>query len=137
MTIRRVAPAALIAASVAALLPAGAGFAQSAGTATAVAAGPARSFSVRFEEPVNHAQARVELVTPESTRVLQPRLNSAPNTLFVAMGVLPAGRYQLQWAVRTASGAVERGGLPFTVAPADRPQETDGMIVSMQDTNGR
>lgn len=34
-------------------------------------------------------------------------------------------------------GAVERGGIPFTVAPAERPQETDGMIVSMQNTNGR
>ena len=60
-----------------------------------------------------------------------------PNTLFVAVGVLPAGSYQLRWAVRTASGAVERGTIPFTVGPAEGPQETDSLIVSMQDTNGR
>ncbi|MCW2242066.1 copper resistance protein CopC [Azospirillum canadense] len=137
MTLRRVAPAALIAASIAALLPAGTGFAQSPRTANVVAAGSARSFSVRFDEPFNHAQARVELVAPGSSRVLQPRLTSAPNTLFVAMGVLPAGHYQLRWAVQTASGAVERGGIPFTVAPPEGLQGTDGVMVSMQDTNDR
>ncbi|MCW2239199.1 copper resistance protein CopC [Azospirillum canadense] len=104
--------------------------------ANIVVAGSTRSFLVRFEEPFDHAQARVELVTPESTRVLHARLNSAPNTLFVALGALPAGSYQLRWAVRTAHGAVEQDGVLFTVAPTEPPRGRGNMIVSLRGIDG-
>ena len=78
--------------------------------------GRATSFSIRFDGPVDHATSRLTLVTPHGTRALHARLDSEPNTLFTAVGTLPAGRYELRWEARSMDGDVTKGTIPFEVS---------------------
>ena len=78
--------------------------------------GSATSFAIRFDGPIDHAGSRLTLVTSQGTRSLRARLDSQPNTLFSAVGVLPSGSYELRWEVRAMDGEVSRGTIPFKVA---------------------
>ncbi len=78
--------------------------------------GRATSFSIRFDGPVDHALSRLTLVTPHGTRALHARLDSAPNTLFTAVGDLPPGSYELRWEARSMDGEISQGTIPFAVS---------------------
>jgi methionine-rich copper-binding protein CopC len=78
--------------------------------------GRATSFSIRFDGPVAHGSARLTLVTPSGSRSLRARLGSEPNTLFTAVGTLPAGNYELRWQVRAMDGQRSDGVIPFSVS---------------------
>jgi methionine-rich copper-binding protein CopC len=79
--------------------------------------GSATSFALRFDGPVDHARARLMLVTPAGARPLHARLGGEPNTLFAAVGKLAPGAYRLTWKVRAPDGALSSGEIPFAVAP--------------------
>ena len=79
--------------------------------------GSATSFALRFDGPVDHASARLMLTGPAGSRALRARLDSEPNTLFAAVGRLPAGDYALDWQVKAPSGNTSKGRVPFHVAP--------------------
>jgi methionine-rich copper-binding protein CopC len=78
--------------------------------------GRATSFSIRFDGPVDHAASRLTLVTPHGSHSLRARLDSEPNTLFTAVGALPAGSYALRWEARAMDGEVSKGTIPFKVS---------------------
>ena len=78
--------------------------------------GTATSFSIRFDGPVDHAKSRLTLVTPHGARALHARLDSEPNTLFTAVGILPSGSYELRWEARAMDGEVSKGTIPFKVS---------------------
>jgi len=78
--------------------------------------GRATSFSIRFDGPIDHAASRLTLVTPHGVRSLRARLDSEPNTLFTAVGALPAGSYALRWEARAMDGEVSKGTIPFKVS---------------------
>jgi methionine-rich copper-binding protein CopC len=78
--------------------------------------GRSTSFSIRFDGPIDHAASRLTLVTPHGVRSLRARLNSEPNTLFTAVGTLPAGNYELRWEARAMDGEVSKGIIPFKVS---------------------
>jgi len=78
--------------------------------------GRATSFSIRFDGPIDHAASRLTLVTPHGVRSLRARLDSEPNTLFTAVGALPAGNYELRWEARAMDGEVSKGIIPFKVS---------------------
>jgi methionine-rich copper-binding protein CopC len=78
--------------------------------------GSATSFSIRFDGPIDHAGSHLTLVTPNGTRSLRARLDSQPNTLFSAVGALPAGSYELRWEARAMDGEVTKGTIPFKVS---------------------
>jgi methionine-rich copper-binding protein CopC len=78
--------------------------------------GTATSFSIRFDGPVNHATSRLTLVTAHGARTLHARLDSEPNTLFTAVGILPSGSYELRWEARAMDGEVSKGTIPFKVS---------------------
>jgi methionine-rich copper-binding protein CopC len=79
--------------------------------------GSATTFALRFDGPVDHAGARLTLVTPTGSRTLHARLSSQPNTLFVAVGKLASGAYKLTWTVRAPDGHLSKGDIPFRVTP--------------------
>lgn len=79
--------------------------------------GSATSFALRFDGPVDHKSARLTLTGPGGSRALRARLDSEPNTLFAAVGRLPAGDYALDWQVKAPSGRISKGRVPFHVAP--------------------
>jgi methionine-rich copper-binding protein CopC len=79
--------------------------------------GSATTFSLRFDGPVDHAGARLTLVTPMGSRTLHARLGSQPNTIFVAVGKLASGAYRLTWTVRAPDGNLSKGDIPFRVTP--------------------
>jgi methionine-rich copper-binding protein CopC len=78
--------------------------------------GSARSFVVRFDQPVDHAAARLSLETPDGRRELKARLASRPSVLYAAVGKLEPGEYRLRWQVKDRQGAVHAGAIPFHVA---------------------
>jgi len=78
--------------------------------------GRATSFSIRFDGPVAHGSARLTLVTPEGSRSLRARLGGEPNTLFIAVGDLRPGNYELRWQVRAMDGQRSDGVIPFSVS---------------------
>ena len=73
--------------------------------------------TVHFKTPVDHVHSLLAIVAGnEVIRVLQPRFEAQPNTLFAETAMLAPGRYWLHWRVRSAGSAdVERGGLRFTI----------------------
>jgi methionine-rich copper-binding protein CopC len=78
---------------------------------------------IHFENPVDHGKSLLVIVSDgEVIRVLQPRLETEPNTLFARTAMLAPGRYVLQWRARSSGrGDVERGDMPFTIKSADVP----------------
>jgi methionine-rich copper-binding protein CopC len=78
--------------------------------------GRAKTFSIRFDGPIDHAASRLTLVTPSGKRALHSRLESEPNTLFTNVGALPKGSYELRWEARSMDGEVSEGTIPFKVS---------------------
>jgi len=81
--------------------------------------GESNGFFVRFDTPVDHHASR--LFIAQNGHVLQtlnPRLDSAPDTLFARFGRLPAGDYELSWIARLGDGEDIGGVVPFKVGPA-------------------
>lgn len=85
--------------------------------ANSTMAGNRQEFSVRFDGPVDHNTSRLELVQGETVvRVLQPRLNANPDTLYAIAGGLPPGDYVLRWhAVARRGGGATEGSLAFSI----------------------
>ena len=70
-------------------------------------------FALRFDGPVDHAAARLEIMQGGNVvRTLRPRLDSAPTVLFASGEGLPPGRYTLRWHI---GGDVSDGEIPFSV----------------------
>jgi methionine-rich copper-binding protein CopC len=76
-----------------------------------------QEFFIRFDVPVDHHAARLELLRGgEVVRSLHPRLQSQPNTLYATAGSLAPGAYVLRWSVQNpATGARSSGTLDFSV----------------------
>jgi methionine-rich copper-binding protein CopC len=90
---------------------------ESTPAAEAIVQGRNAQYIVRFSGPVNHAASLLEVVQGDKTlHQLRPRLDSEPDTLYAEAESPPPGRYVLRWQVRSATGQVSRGDIPFTVA---------------------
>lgn len=87
--------------------------------AEAIVDGRNLEFVVRFDAPVDHLAARLE-VTQDGQPVLslRPLLDSAPEVLFAEGVALPPGRYTLHWHVgATPGGEAADGQIRFSIAP--------------------
>ena len=78
---------------------------------------PANLFEVRFNEPVNHYQSRLDILRDgQVLETLEPRLRTEPMIIAAMSRPLAAGRYELRWQVMSAfDGRVTQGTIPFTV----------------------
>lgn len=85
--------------------------------ANAVVPVPANLFEVRFNEPVNHYQSRLEILRDgQVVETLHPQLRTEPAIIAARSMPLPAGRYVLRWLVMSAfDGRVTEGTIPFSV----------------------
>jgi len=85
--------------------------------ANSTVAAPVSLFEVRFNEPVNHYQSRVEILRDgQVLETLVPRLRTEPSIIAAQSAPLAAGRYELRWLVMSAfDGRVTQGTIPFTV----------------------
>jgi methionine-rich copper-binding protein CopC len=76
-------------------------------------------YVVRFDKPIDHYAARMEIV--QNGRVverLQPLEDSAAETLFAEAPVLAPGQYELRWSATTGpAGETASGTVPFSVRP--------------------
>ena len=90
---------------------------QSTPAAEAIMDGRNLQFVVRFDGPVDHAAARLEIMRDgQVVRSLPPLMDSAPNVLFASSAALPPGRYTLHWRLGVASGGEAADGqIPFSV----------------------
>lgn len=90
---------------------------QSSPAAGAIMKGRHAQYLIRFDGPVDHVSARLEL--EQSGRVvgvLHARLDSAPDVLFASAAIPPRGEYVLHWEVRSPEdGEVTTGDIPFSV----------------------
>jgi methionine-rich copper-binding protein CopC len=75
-------------------------------------------FVVRFDGPVDHAQARLEILHDGHVVLqLHALLDSAPDVLFASAPTPEPGHYVLHWSVRSVSDGDESDGMiPFSVA---------------------
>jgi methionine-rich copper-binding protein CopC len=78
--------------------------------------GSGLAFALRFDQPIDHVHSRLELLTPRGKKVLRPRLDAEPNTLYSAVGQLAPGEYTLRWKARGRDGQMLTGTIPFRVA---------------------
>ena len=78
--------------------------------------GSGLAFALRFDQPIDHQRSSLTLVTPRGTRMLRPRLDAEPNTLYSAVGQLAPGDYTLRWKARARGGQMLTGTIPFRVA---------------------
>lgn len=79
--------------------------------------GRGQQFFVRFDGPVDHQGARLDVLRgDEVVASLHALLDSAPNVLFAQMPALSAGDYVLRWSVRSLPDReVTEGTVPFSV----------------------
>lgn len=109
-----------------ALAPPGLAFAQSVmrmvdshPAAHAIMDGRNTLYTVMFDAPVDHAGSRLFIERDgQVLHVLQPRLNSQPNTLYAEGRPLPGGSYRLRWSVRGqghGAGPAQDGSIEFNV----------------------
>ena len=73
---------------------------------------------VRFDGPVDHVQARLEILhNGQVVQRLNPLLDSAADVLFVSAPAPEPGRYELHWIVKSVPDEdTSEGTIPFTVA---------------------
>lgn len=92
---------------------------QSTPAAEAILDGRNLQFVVRFDSPVDHAAARLDVIQDGRViRSLTPLMDSAPDVLFAATAELPPGRYVLRWHVgATFGGDAADGQIPFSIGP--------------------
>ncbi len=92
---------------------------QSTPAAEAILDGRNLEFVVRFDGPVDHLAARLEVMQDgKSVLSLRPLMDSAPDVLFASAPALAAGRYTLRWHVGAAfGGEAADGEVPFSIRP--------------------
>lgn len=92
---------------------------ESAPKASAVIEGKSSEFFVRFDRPIDHIHSQLAITrNGQLVEKLAPRLESAPEVLYARAPTLAAGDYDLNWRVKTMTGAdVSQGNIPFTVKP--------------------
>ncbi len=86
--------------------------------AEAIMRGDNAQYVVRFDGPVDHAGARLEILRDgQVVQQLHALLDSAPDVLFASAPALQAGKYTLHWHVRSMSDQDDSDGMiPFSVA---------------------
>lgn len=92
---------------------------QTTPAAEAILDGRNLQFVVRFDMPVDHAAARLDIIRDgQVVRSLHPLVDSAPEVLFASAPTLPAGRYTLRWRAGAAAGGEAAGGeISFSIRP--------------------
>ena len=84
--------------------------------------GRSEDFFVRFSGPVDHLKSRLFIAQSGKVLVtLNPRLDSAPNTLFARRGPLSPGDYEMSWIAYSGTGQETGGIVPFSVRTGSRP----------------
>jgi methionine-rich copper-binding protein CopC len=85
--------------------------------ASAVMDGRETQFFIRFDRPVDHRNAQLQVVQDGHVlQMLTPRLDSAPNTIYSGARRLAPGNYELRWNVRSITDReVANGVIHFTV----------------------
>jgi methionine-rich copper-binding protein CopC len=75
---------------------------------------------VRFDRPISHDQSSLSLVRDgKVVATLHPRLQAAPNVLFVRIPTPTAGNYLVRWTVCPEGGNDRYDGeFPFTIGDA-------------------
>lgn len=86
--------------------------------AEAVMHGDNAQYVVRFDGPVDHAEARLEILHHGQVIArLTPLFDSAVDVLSASSAALPPGHYVLHWSVRSVPDQdVSDGTIPFSVA---------------------
>ena len=76
-------------------------------------------FVLRFDGPVDHAAARMDITQDGKTvRTLHPLLDTAPTVLFASGEALPPGRYTPHWHIGAPIGSfLSDGDIPFSLTP--------------------
>ncbi len=76
-------------------------------------------YVVRFDGPVDHAQARLEILRDgQVVQRLNPLLDSAADVLFASAPTPGPGHYVLHWIVKSVPGDdISDGSIPFSVEP--------------------
>ena len=78
--------------------------------------GRSEDFFVRFSGPVDHYASRLFIAQSGKLLVtLNPRLDSAPETLFARREPLSPGDYELSWIAYSGTGEEIGGIVPFSV----------------------
>lgn len=92
---------------------------QSTPAAEAILDGRNLQFVIRFDSPVDHAAARLDIMQDgHLVRSLHPLIDSAPEVVFASAPALPAGRYTLRWHVGAAAGGdAANGEIAFSIRP--------------------
>ena len=88
-------------------------------SAQATMTGRQTEFFVRFDAPVDHASARLEVAREgQEVQTRHARLRLGPDRLYSGVGTLAPGDYELRWSVRPARDHdVSNGSIPFSVRP--------------------
>jgi len=86
--------------------------------AEAIIRGGHAQYAVRFDGPVDHAQARLEILRDgQVVQRLNPLLDSAADVLFASAPAPEPGHYTLHWVVKSVPDEdVSDGTIPFSVA---------------------
>jgi methionine-rich copper-binding protein CopC len=83
--------------------------------------GRSEDFFVRFSGPVDHLTSRLFIAQSGNVLVtLNPRLDSAPNTLFARRGALSPGDYELSWIAHSGAGEEIGGIVSFSIRTGTR-----------------
>jgi methionine-rich copper-binding protein CopC len=84
--------------------------------------GRSEDFFVRFSGPVDHVTSRLFIAQSGNVLIaLNPRLDSAPDTLFARRGALSSGDYELSWIAYSGTGEEIGGIVPFSIRTGARP----------------
>jgi hypothetical protein len=83
----------------------------------AVMRGGHAQYAVRFDGPVDHAQARLEILHDgQVVQRLNPLLDSAADVLFASAPAPGPGQYVLHWVVKSVPDKdTSDGSIPFSV----------------------
>ena len=80
-----------------------------------------RGFFIRFSGPIDHYTSRLFIAQSGNVLVtLNPRLDTAPNTLFARREPLSPGDYELSWLAYTGTGEKIGGIVLFSVRTGGR-----------------
>ena len=86
--------------------------------AEAIMRGDHAQYVVRFDGPVDHVHARLEILRDgQVVETLHPLLDSAPDVLFASAPSPQSGHYVLHWYVKSMADQDDSDGMiPFSVA---------------------
>jgi methionine-rich copper-binding protein CopC len=91
---------------------------ESTPAAETIIRGRHAEYVVRFDGPVDHAAAHMQITQAgHVVQSLVPLADSAPDVLFASAEVPPPGAYHLHWQVTSPEdGVTTEGDIPFSVA---------------------